>query len=156
MSGWRWLFIIQGVISFGLAIVGAFLLPDEPLNTRWLTLEERELAHRRIAAETVHLQEGTTTWKGLIDACKDYKLWLFIIQGHVSMASTNFKNFFPTIVSTLGYNRTITLALTCPPYLVAGVVSVIWAWNSGKLITPCFLGEHYWNCSLTGHSRQVE
>lgn len=133
MSGWRWLFIIQGIISFGLAIIGAFLLPDEPHNTRWLTPAERELAHNRIAAETVHRQEGTTTWSGLIDACKDWKLWLFIVQGHVSMASTNFKNFFPTIVATLGYNRTTTLALTCPPYLVAGIVSIIWSWNSGKL-----------------------
>lgn len=43
-----------------------------------------------------------------------------------------FKNFFPTVVGTLGFNRTITLVLTCPPYLIAGFISVYWSWQSGK------------------------
>lgn len=132
LSGWRWMFILQGIVTFVVAIAGCFILPDEPHNTRWLTEEERILAHNRIAAETVERHDGTTTWAGLVECCKDKKLWLFLLFGHVTFAASNFKNFFPTIVATLGYNRTITLALTCPPYLLAAGVSVAWSWNSGE------------------------
>src|SRR5689334_16311071 len=30
MHGWQWLFIIEGVVTFGVAIIAIFLLPDQP------------------------------------------------------------------------------------------------------------------------------
>lgn len=36
------------------------------------------------------------------------------------------------VVETLGFNRTIGLVLTCPPYLIAGIISIYWSWQSGK------------------------
>lgn len=48
------------------------------------------------------------------------------------LAANGFKNFFPTAVETLGFNREITLVLTCPPYLIAGIISVAWSYSSGK------------------------
>lgn len=39
---------------------------------------------------------------------------------------------FPTVVGTLGYNTTITLVLTCPPYVISGLVAVAVSWSSGK------------------------
>lgn len=132
LAGWRWMFIIQGIVTFGVAVVAAFFLPDEPLTTRWLTPEERQLAHDRMAVDTVERRDNTTTWKGLLDACKDLKMWLFVLTGQVNMAAANFKNFFPTILNTLGYSRNVTLALMCPPYIVAGAITIAFAWNSGS------------------------
>lgn len=42
-------------------------------------------------------------------------------------------NSFPTVVETLGFNRTITLVLTCPPYLIAGAITILVSWSSGKM-----------------------
>ena len=36
------------------------------------------------------------------------------------------------MVETLGFNTTITLVLTCPPYLIAGIISIYWSWQSGR------------------------
>lgn len=36
------------------------------------------------------------------------------------------------MVETLGFNQTITLVLTCPPYLIAGVITIAVSWSSGK------------------------
>ncbi|PIG82775.1 major facilitator superfamily transporter [Aspergillus arachidicola] len=52
---------------------------------------------------------------------------------HMHLAANGFKNFFPTAVETLGFSTTITLVLTCPPYLIAGLISVVWSWSSGRL-----------------------
>ncbi|KAL5341681.1 major facilitator superfamily domain-containing protein [Aspergillus crustosus] len=132
ISGWRWLFIIQGAVTLVVAVVGFFILPDEPLTTRWLTQEERVLAHQRTIQDTVGDQGQTTTWQGLWEAAKDPKVWLFTVMQHCHLGANGFKNFFPTAVATLGFNETITLVLTCPPYLIAGIISIAWSWSSGR------------------------
>lgn len=131
LEGWRWLFILLGIITFVISVASAFILPDEPINTRWLTHEEQQLAHSRISADTVERRENTSAFAGLKDAVKDVKLWILIVMYHFHMAASNFKNFFPTIVGTLGFDRNTTLALTCPPYMVSGLFCFVWAWNSG-------------------------
>ena len=54
-----------------------------------------------------------------------------------------FKNFLPTVVQTLGFNRTITLVLTCPPYLISAFVSVAVSWSSGRF------NERTWHITLS-------
>ncbi|TDZ22437.1 putative transporter [Colletotrichum orbiculare MAFF 240422] len=125
------LIAIGGVITFIVSAASAFVLPDEPQNTRWLTAEERQLAHSRVASDTVELHENTSTWRGLLEASRDPRLWVLIFMQHFHMGASNFKNFFPTIVETLGFTRNVTLVLTCPPYLVSGVVSIAWAASCG-------------------------
>jgi hypothetical protein len=39
---------------------------------------------------------------------------------------------FPTVVETLGLGETVTLVLTCPPYLIAGAVTILLSWSSGR------------------------
>ena len=132
LAGWRWLFILQGIVTFIVAIGAAFTLPDSPLKTRWLTESERQLAHDRILRDTVGAKAPSSTFAGLKEAASDKRLWLFAFMQHMHLAANGFKNFFPTAVNTLGFNTTITLVLTCPPYLIAGIISVFWSASSGK------------------------
>ena len=132
LAGWRWLFIILGVVTFGISIVAIWLLPDHPLTTRWLSPEERELAHSRMERDTVGLEESRGTLIGLKQAAADPKLWLLTLLQTLHLAACGFNSFFPTVVKTLGYSTTITLVITCPPYLVAGGFSIALAWSSGR------------------------
>lgn len=132
LAGWRWLFIIQGVLTFVVAIASGFILPDEPLKTKWLSESQRQLAHDRIHNDTVEVRDHSTTFKGLLESLKDVRLWVFVLMQHMHIAAGAYKNFFPTVIQTLGYGQTATLALTCPPYFIAGVTSILWALNSGK------------------------
>lgn len=34
LAGWRWLFVVDGVISIPIALAGFFLLPNNPYNTK--------------------------------------------------------------------------------------------------------------------------
>lgn len=120
-----------------------FALPNAPLETRWLTQEERVLAHNRIAFDTTERREGTNVWKGLREACLDYRLWLFAAMGNSHLSSNAFKNFMPTVVDTLGFSTTITLILTCPPYLLAAFTSVAISWSSG------YFNERTWHITIS-------
>ena len=48
IRGWRWLFIIEGVVSIGWAFVSYFLLLDFPANSSRLSNKERSLAVSRL------------------------------------------------------------------------------------------------------------
>lgn len=50
LPGWRWVFIIDGIISFPIAIFGFFSFPDLPENTKamYLSAEEKQLAVSRL------------------------------------------------------------------------------------------------------------
>ncbi|KAF1352693.1 MFS general substrate transporter [Lizonia empirigonia] len=52
MAGWRWLFIIDGVISLPIALAGFFIFPGLPSSAKpwWLTPAEHDLAKTRVAA----------------------------------------------------------------------------------------------------------
>ncbi|KAF5969175.1 hypothetical protein FBULB1_10368 [Fusarium bulbicola] len=132
IAGWKWLFILQGAVTFVIAVIGYFVLPDFPLTTRWLTEEERQLAHNRMELDTVGNKGETSTFKGLKQAASDPMVWIFCAMAHLHLAANGFKNFFPSVVKTLGFNTTITLVLTCPPYLIAGASTILVSWMSGK------------------------
>ncbi|KAF9451620.1 MFS general substrate transporter [Macrolepiota fuliginosa MF-IS2] len=63
LSGWRWLFIIDGVITLPIALYGFLIFPDLPQTTKafYLTEEERELAYSRLQGE-VQVDRPPLTW----------------------------------------------------------------------------------------------
>jgi hypothetical protein len=112
--------------------VAFWFLPDNPLTTRWLTEEERQLAHNRILIDTTDLQESTSVWSGLRDAATDWRTWAMTLMYNLHVSSLGFQNFIPTVMLGLGYSRTVTLALTCPPFFLAAIIGLIIAWTSGR------------------------
>ncbi|KAJ0114087.1 vitamin h transporter [Diaporthe amygdali] len=132
LKGWQWLFIIEGCLTFGIAIIGMFTLADNPLTTRWLKPEERQLAHDRMVRDTVGLTESKGARAGFKQAIRDPRLWLLCFIQNMHLSACSFNNFFPTVVGSLGFNDTITLVLTCPPYLVSGFFGYFAGLSSGK------------------------
>jgi len=104
------------VITIFVAICAAFILPDYPSTTRWLTEEERSFATWRLLADINETDEANarSVWDGVKLALGDYRLYLFVLLQHLSILSQTFQYFFPSIVGTLGYGRIITLLLTVP------------------------------------------
>lgn len=102
LSGWRWLYIIFGVISVVTSALSFFILPDEPLKTKWLSPAERRLAHDRIAADTVERREKGSMMQGLKDALRDRRVWTFMFIQHINAFAGSIRIFLPTLLETLG------------------------------------------------------
>ncbi|KAL4932521.1 putative MFS pantothenate transporter [Aspergillus undulatus] len=93
LSGWRWLFIIDGLITLPIAIYGLFLFPDTPTTTRapYLSPSERALAASRLPnanAERAPINRaflkqlfGTWYWWGFVI--------LWVIAGETESFSSN-------------------------------------------------------------------
>ncbi|KAJ3992821.1 major facilitator superfamily domain-containing protein [Lentinula boryana] len=63
-SGWRWLFIIDGVITLPIAFYGFWLFPDVPATTKvsYLSEEDRQLAITRLQGY-VEVKHSPLSWK---------------------------------------------------------------------------------------------
>lgn len=144
LSAWRYIFIIEGAATVGVAAIAAFLLPDWPSNTRWLQGKMKDLAIYRISAENGGNEDkDSPKWtNGLVLAIKDPIVWLCVLMQHMLLVSQSYTYFFPTIVKTLGYNSINTLLLTAPPYFFAFVVSVFNAWHAGAT------NERFWHITI--------
>ena len=64
----RWIFIISGCLTMFFAIASAFVLPNYPRTTRWLTPRERAFAEFRLL-EDIGSQDGDDAM-GLLQSTK--------------------------------------------------------------------------------------
>ncbi|KAM7189020.1 hypothetical protein V8F20_010323 [Naviculisporaceae sp. PSN 640] len=67
LQGWRWLFIIDGIVTLPIAIYGLLLFPDTPSTTTafYLTAKERQMAISRLSllehSDEMGVQEPAST-----------------------------------------------------------------------------------------------
>jgi MFS family permease len=124
ISGWQWLFIIEGSATVGIGVVCACIMPEFPHNSRFLSQLERDLAVWRIESEAGAAEgtENESVMKGFAKALSDPKLILLILANMLSQVQGSIANYFPTLVDSLGFSSTISLLLTAPPYVLAGGV----------------------------------
>ncbi|KAJ5003287.1 Pantothenate transporter liz1 [Colletotrichum sp. SAR 10_66] len=92
LSGWRWLFIIDGLMTIPVAIYGFIFFPDTPHTTKafYLTEEERKLAASRVP----EIQEKSPlTFRFAKKVLTSWYWWgfvmLWIIAGETESFSTN-------------------------------------------------------------------
>ncbi|TLS27653.1 hypothetical protein PpBr36_04814 [Pyricularia pennisetigena] len=132
LADWRWLFIIEGVMTIPVAFLTYFVVPDYPTNTKWLSDEERVLAVLRIAEEANEEddREEVSAFQGLKLAFTDISLYLIWMMQLGLNTAAAFTNFFPTIVQTLGYPQRETLLLSSPPYVFAAILGISNSWHS--------------------------
>ena len=57
VKGWRMIFLIEGIITCGIAILTFFVLVDRPDTARFLTLQQRDLAVSRVKSERTAANE---------------------------------------------------------------------------------------------------
>ena len=67
LSGWRWLFLFEGIPAIVLGTATLFVLPDRPGEVKWLQPDERDWLKSRLSEERTakaHV-EHVTIWQAL-------------------------------------------------------------------------------------------
>src|ERR1700732_2580491 len=77
LSGWQWLFILEGLPAVILGIVVLFYLPDGPDNAVWLEVDERAALLSRLESER---RRGTQKrQRSFREAISTSPVWLFLL-----------------------------------------------------------------------------
>ncbi|KAK4033272.1 major facilitator superfamily domain-containing protein [Parachaetomium inaequale] len=135
LSGWQWIFILEGLLTFVVALVAYKVMQDYPATAKFLNQEERDEIQSRLKRDRSSLADEFDT-KYFWDAVKDWKIWvhMFITIG-VYTGLYSYSLFLPTIINDLGTasSREMAQLLTVPPYVVACIFCVSAGWYADKL-----------------------
>ncbi|KAG7909727.1 hypothetical protein KL906_002483 [Ogataea polymorpha] len=80
LAGWKWLFVINGLMTVAIASVGFYIVPDSPQNggAKWMTADDLAIANQRmfnIGRET----KRQLNVKKVLKIPLDYRVWLFLL-----------------------------------------------------------------------------
>jgi MFS family permease len=76
-QGWRWIFILEGVLTCVVSFIFFFCLPDFPEEAKWLTEPERAYVKARLQADQgKSARDRRITPKDVLNVFKDFKIFL--------------------------------------------------------------------------------
>ncbi|KAL1588749.1 hypothetical protein WHR41_02378 [Cladosporium halotolerans] len=128
LSGWRWIFIIEGLLTIVLAFAAWWYVMDWPSKATFVTPEEKELVFARLEADSDAVADESVSWHNVAAAMKDPKVWLYGACFHtLSLPLYTLSMFLPSIIASLGYTAASAQLLTIPPYALATLLTILLA-----------------------------
>ncbi|KAI1329224.1 MFS general substrate transporter [Xylariaceae sp. FL0255] len=130
LSGWRWLFMLEGIPSVLSAFFVFFILPDWPERAKWLSERERDLAAQRLAVDGSKGDSPGLKWEDVKATLMDWRLYgHYAIYFAVSIPFSSLSLFSPSIVEGLGYKDLQAQLFVVPPWAVAYFCCIINSWS---------------------------
>ena len=134
LSGWRWLFLMEGAPAIVLGIATIFYLPDWPNDARWLPPTERDWINARLADERAakaHV-ERMSVWQALRHPAVlilTTALFFTYVSGYA------FYFWFPTILQRLTGWTDVRLIgwVGAIPFAVATIALLFVGWSSDRV-----------------------
>ncbi|KPM46484.1 hypothetical protein AK830_g226 [Neonectria ditissima] len=144
LEGWRWIFILEGIVTVIVAVLAFFVLHDFPETATFLTEEERAFVVYRLkyqaqgrgrGREEVQVAEADEfKWKYVWSAFRDWQIWvnIFVYWGIVCPLY-GISLFLPTIIRNLGHTSSTSQLMTVPIYITAAILAVVVAYTSDRV-----------------------
>jgi MFS family permease len=140
LEGWRWIFILEGILTVLVAILAYFTLHNFPETATFLTEEERAFVVYRLKYQgqeknSVRVaQDDTFQWKYVKAAFLDWQIWVNIwVYWGIVAPLYGISLFLPTIIRSLGYTSSTAQLLTVPIYITASILAVAVAYWSDRV-----------------------
>lgn len=139
LAGWRWIFILEGILTVVIAVIAFFTLHDFPATAKFLTEEERAFVVYRLKYQgskesgQMIAESDRFKWKYVIDAFTDWQIYLSlfskpfvthhkppggrpakpnIVYWGIVCPLYGISFFLPTIINELGYTSSTAQLLT--------------------------------------------
>lgn len=154
-EGWKWLFAIEGAITFLIGAWAFWYMPAGPTQTKrrfhkgWFTEREEIIIVNKVLRDdptksSMHNREGLSL-RDLWDSFCDYDLWpLYILGLTMFIAPGTISTYFTLSLRDLGFSTFHTNLLTIPSQLLTIINILIITWlqnrNQQRLLTASLKG----------------
>ncbi|KAI9374216.1 major facilitator superfamily domain-containing protein [Aspergillus egyptiacus] len=142
LEGWRWIMIIEGLLTFACGCLSYFCLPNSIETTPFLTNEERKYARERIMMDrpsvqgTLAVEEEGLRWSEVRRGLLEPQMW-FSATAYFAILSGlySFGLFLPTIIDESGFatDPNQVQLWSVIPYAVAAILTVVVAFLSDRV-----------------------
>lgn len=141
-AGWRWILIIEGIMTVLVGVAAIFVLPATLDKARFLSKDERLVAQSRLLNDKpFHLDDTGAPvfdmepfqWSDVAVAVFSIRTWLSALAYMAILTALySFGLFIPTIIKDLGYTAVRAQLFSVPPYAVAALLTVIASYISDR------------------------
>lgn len=135
LTAWRWIFVIQGLITCVIAGIGWFVLvgfPDQMKKSKrkFLSGDEYDFIMRRITKDRADVNLEPFDIKKYLRAGLDVNIWgIGFIYYSTTTTAYALSYFLPIIYRQgMGFSTGVSLCLFAPPYAAAGILMFATSW----------------------------
>lgn len=141
LAGWRWIFLLQGVLTVVVGFIGWYFIVDFPelaakkgLGKKFLTEQEAEFVVARIEKDRHDAIPEDFNIKKYLSNALDLKIWGFAcLFGLTTTMTYAIAYFLPIILNEgMGFGVAASQCLIAPPYVLAAIVMFAFAWAGDK------------------------
>ncbi|KAF9018546.1 MFS general substrate transporter [Hymenopellis radicata] len=132
LAGWRWLYVICGIMTMPVAIMCLFVLPDYPHTCRvwYITEEERQMAIQR-CANVGRVEIGTLmNWSFFKRLLTRWRFWMLIIAYIFYGNSCQANSYFAIYLKFMGYSVNSRNIIPACANLVSALTVFLWGFGS--------------------------
>ena len=141
ISPWRIVFLVTGLLTSAMGCIFVFVIPDNQLNARWLSKDERRLAIERVRTNNQGIGNKHFKPYQLKEALLDPLTWAFAFYALTAdIPNGGISNFFSQLIVSFGYTPDQSLLYGTP----GGAVEVVF------LVVCGYLGDRLGNRILFG------
>jgi ACS family tartrate transporter-like MFS transporter len=142
LSGWQWMFLMEGVPAILLGAIVFWTLSDSPREAHWLKGDERAWLLEKLACElqTESLVTKSSLWTVLLSP----RIWMLsLVYFGVSTTMYGVTLWLPTVIRSLSGLSYFTTGLAAMiPFVVTAVVMVLIGMRSDRS------GERRWHTAI--------
>lgn len=138
LEGWRWIFIIEGIVTVAVGLVTPWLLADSPKSRpKWLNAEEQDYVIRRMIVQNGgdEADKAGSHLSGslVLAVIKDWQYYLLVLVNWANVIpSYGLKFTLPQIIKNMGFTSSNAQLLSIPPYVAGAISSVVFNMISDK------------------------
>lgn len=143
LSGWRWLFILEGIPAVLFGVITYFYLTDRPHQAHWLPVEEQNWITTQLEKErhTKRFAPSISFFQAIVRREVIILTFIYFVQ---VVAAFGFLFWLPTMVKRLsGLSNPKVLLIAALPYLFAFVTMQVNGWHSDRT------RERRWHAAIT-------
>ncbi|KAI4137222.1 MAG: hypothetical protein LQ341_005236 [Variospora aurantia] len=150
-SGWKIMFIVLGLVTVIIGAATLFILPDTPMQARFLSEAEKVMLLKHVAVNQTGIRNKKYQWSQALEIITDIQLWLMLLLTIlISISSGVITTYSATLIRNFGYKPPQAALLNMPSGLVSIASTFIvgygvrytsnrWAWIVGCCV-PGILG----------------
>ncbi|KAF8164670.1 major facilitator superfamily domain-containing protein [Pholiota molesta] len=146
LEGWKWLFLVDGIITVIVAIGTWFYLPrniahmavkDGRIGRKpWFSHRQAQIAATRVIRDDASKRsyERTVQWSDIKDTVTDMGIWGHLVITSIGQTpNTPMHTYLPTVIRSFNFSVSVANALTAPPYILQGIAMILMVHHSDKV-----------------------